>query len=174
MKKSLILSLCTIWISISCTQTSAKQFEFDGRTFDLPMTADLAKKTFDLDKFDRNGGINNRKILAHKKNDEIIIGITSYIRDYKENSAQSVDVREYLRKKYIADLEEEYKSVFKLLDISNTAFINPDFMFMELKDGSIIVVGTMYYNLMYNTYTTVSFFRGITLDELPHYLSVLY
>jgi len=173
MKKIWIIVLCFMTSFAIFAQKDAKKLKIEGKTFNLPMTKELAKKIFDLNEFDRNGDINNRKFLAHKDKDSII-GITSYKRCYKESPEKSVKVLDCPRKKYISDLEKRYKSKFKKLDIKNVAFINPDFIYMELKNGNIIIIGTMHYNLMYNTYTTVSYFHGITIKDLANYLSTLY
>jgi len=173
MKKIWIIALCFMTSFTIFAQKEAKKLKLEGKTFNLPMTQELAKKVFNLNKLDRNGDINNRKFLAHKKSDSII-GVTSYKRCYKETPEKSVKVLDCPRKQYISELEKKYNSKFKPLNIKNVAFINPDFVYMELKGGKIIVIGTMYYNLMYNTYTTVSFFHGVTVKDLANYLSALY
>ena len=155
-------------------QTKTNHLDFNGELFELPMTEKSAQKKFNLDKYDRNGDIDNRKYLAHKDSNDVVIGITSYIRCYKENLEKSVEVKIDSRENYITDLEKKHGSTFKLLNIGNVAFINPNFVYMELKNGLIIVIGTLHYNLMYNTYTTVSYFNGITVEQLPEYLWNLY
>jgi hypothetical protein len=174
MKKTYIIILCFLANLTLFAQKETYQMNFKGKTFDLPMTEEIARKTFNLNEFDRNGNIDNRNILVHKKVDDTVVGVTFYTRHFKENSEKSMEVQEYPRKKYITKLEEKYNLTFKPLDIGNTAFINPDFVYMKLEDGNIIVVGDMYYNLMYNSYATVSFFKGIKVKELSSYISTLY
>ncbi|MCJ8292694.1 MAG: hypothetical protein MJK07_23210 [Flavobacteriales bacterium] len=169
--------ITTLYILANLTlfgQVDTTQIKFEEKKFSLPMTKEVARKTFDLDKYHQNGHINNCNFLAHLKNDSTVIGITFYKRIYKENLEKSLEVSEYSREKYIADLEKKYDSTFKLLDIENVAFINPQFVYLELEDGSVIVVGSLYYNLMYNTYTTISFFHDITIKELRSYLRNYY
>ena len=73
------------------------------------MTEEEARQIFDLDKFYRNGHINNCKFLAHLKNDSTVIGMTFYKRIYEENLEKSLEESKYSREKYIADLEKKYE-----------------------------------------------------------------
>lgn len=139
------------------------------------MTTKSAKKTFSLDKSYRRGTIDNRRIFAHKSNDLKIIGVTFYRRVYEENPKANLKEASNSREKYISEFETKYNLKFKPLNIKNLSFPNPDFVYMELSNGVIVVVvGSMYYNLTYNTYTSISFFQGIGAEKLDAYLQLLY
>lgn len=155
-------------------QIKSNEIQLNRKIFELPMTVNEANIIFDIDEYGRSGSIDNRKYLIHEKGDNNVIGITTYLRNYKENSNKSVKIATHPREKYITEFEKEYGVKFKKLDIDNAALINPNFIYTELEDGGILVIGTMYYNLMYNTYTVISYFKGIKKDEFIPYLYQLY
>ena len=71
--------ITTLYILANLTlfgQVDTTQIKFEDKKFNLPMTKEVALKTFDLDKYHQNGHINNCKFLAHLKNDSTVIGIT--------------------------------------------------------------------------------------------------
>ena len=74
---------------------------------------------------------------------------------------------------YISELEKEYGLKFKQFKVGshmykrNLSLWNTNYVYMELEDGGIIVVGSMLMNLSYNTFTSISFFYGVTVDDLP-------
>ncbi|HAS44390.1 MAG TPA: hypothetical protein DCS93_28185 [Microscillaceae bacterium] len=169
-----ILMNLPLFAQTETSQMKSMELNFEGKTFNLPMSTKMAQDKFNLNKYHRNGDINHRKFVSHVKGDETVVGITAYTRIYKENSESSVEVIDNPREQHIAKLQKKYKSTFKPLKMGNPFFIDPKFVYMELEDNTIVVVGTLFYNLMYNTYTTVSFFKGVTVQDLPKYLRALY
>ncbi|CAM1369954.1 hypothetical protein [Tenacibaculum xiamenense] len=182
--KNIIITLITGLIVVSCNpkkkngyfdnQSVESALELNDKMFELPITFDKAKDIFNIDEFGRKGDIDNRKYLVHHKDGKNIIGITYYVRNYKENPDKSVKIVTDPRKKYIAEFEKKNNMKFKKLDIENTAFVNPNFVYIKLKDNSVIVIGTMLYNLMYNSYTTISYFKEVEKGEIKTYLGQLY
>lgn len=160
---------------ISHTQTNTKLMNFDGFFFRLPMTNKKARKLFKLNKFGKNGHINDCKYKTLESDDGIVVGITFYKRLYKESANGGYGRLEpsvHTPEKYITDLEAEYKSTFKPFDKGTfgkdnvATYLKPQYGYIEIDNEGFIVVGSEYFNLTYNSYTTVSFYNGITIEEL--------
>ena len=167
LKFIMLLSVIIIISSFGCNN-KGKTIKFNGILFDLPMSIDLANEKFKLDAFFRNGNINNRKVFAHKKDDNTIEGMTFYKKCATKNKL------EILRNDFFSYFEKKYKSHFKSIVFSFFTSIDGNYYYMELEDGLIIVLGDVMYNAADNNYVTVSFFKGIAVKDLTKYLGNIY
>ncbi len=166
--KIMILLVATIVISYYAYDISNKPIRFNGLSFVLPMSIDVANKKFKLDDFSRHGEINNRKVLAHTKSDNAVVGITFYKR------CSTFEKLKKLRNNYLKNFEKQYRSRFKSIKFS--FFTSVDGKYYYYKDGNdlIIVVGDVMYNASDNNYVTISFFRGISIDKITQRLNAIY
>ncbi len=166
--KIIILLVATVVISYYAYDISNKPIRFNGLSFVLPMSIEIANKKFKLDDFSRHGEINNRKILAHTKENNDVVGITFYER------CSTFEKLTSLRNNYLKSFEKQYRSRFKSIKFSFFTSVDGKYYYHKGGNDLIIVIGDVMYNASDNNYATISFFRGIPLDKLTQRLNAIY
>lgn len=166
--KTFLLLLSLLVSPALLAQTNLQPIQFNGKAFVLPMSIKTAKKKFGLNKHLRKGNINNRKIVAHKKETHAIAGITFY------KKCNTYSKLETLRNDYLMSFKKKYKSTFKPIKFSFFTSVDGKYYYTKIEDDLILVIGDVMYNAADNNYATVSFFKGVPVKELTQCLSILY
>ncbi|AUP80774.1 hypothetical protein [Flavivirga eckloniae] len=163
----LFASIIIITSCNSCKQD--KSIEFNDITFELPMSEDEAINKFNLNKeTTRNGDVDNRNVLGHINTNDSIVGITFYEKQDSYNKLKDSHAA------YYCSLKKLYNATFEPIKFSFFTSLTGKYYVMELDNNGIIVLGDVIYNRSSNNYVTVSFFKGVSADEITDYLQNIY
>lgn len=177
--KNMLFAIVGVIIVFCVTSVNAQNqenetIEYQGVSFELPMSLKEATKSLELNKNSegslRNGGINSRKLLVHPKSDsrDTIIGITFYDRCFNRTELKALHIA------YFESFEEHYKAKFKAIEFEFFTSLDGNYYYLELENNLILVLGDVMYNAAENNYITVSYFKGVDVKELPSYLDAIY
>jgi hypothetical protein len=177
-----IIILTIFTFLFSCKSPKSSHIEFDGRKFELPSNVKIAKENLGLWYEYYTGfffgNVNDKSIQTQIKGypqflgsdndkeesyyDKVIVGITFFKAD---------KTIEQFKKKFAKLYNKKFKTVIKNFRLNNTLTpFNLTFHYIETNEGLFIALKELDRKPDYKKYISISFYNGISENELEKYL----